>query len=131
MNMPKFASNIVFLILFFLVMTSCDRAEKPLIDENTYESLLYESELIFALHIQTMDTTLTESLLDSMWAKYNVTGEQFEQSHNIYERDVENQLERIMRVAERLAREHEELELRLYDLREEERLERRREAGID
>jgi len=129
--MVQSAHSIALLMLFFMAITSCDKAEKPLIDETTYESLLYESELIFALHIQTMDTVLTQSLLDSMWTKYNVTLEQFEQSHRLYERDVEKQLQRVMRVAEKLGNEHEELELRLYDLREEERLERRREAGID
>lgn len=129
--MPKIASHIALLMMFLVVITSCNEAEKPSIDETTYESLLYESELIFALHIQTMDTVLTQSLLDSMWTKYNVTQEQFEQSHRLYERDVEKQLKRVMRVAEKLGNEHEELELRLYDLREEERLERRREAGID
>lgn len=129
--MPKFASHIALFMLFVLVMTSCEETEKPSIDEATYESLLYESELIFALHTQTLDTVLTQKLLDSMWTKYNVTPEQFEQSHRLYERDVEQQLQRVLRVAEKLGNEHEELELRLYDLREEERLERRREAGID
>ena len=114
-----------------LFLYSCEKSEQPSIDETTYEALLYESELIFALHTQTLDTVLTQSLLDSMWTKYDVTPEQFEQSHRLYERDVEEQLERVMRVAEKLGNEHEELELRLYDLREEERLQRRKEAGID
>src|SRR5690554_3943967 len=100
--MPKIASHIALLMMFLVVITSCNEAEKPSIDETTYESLLYESELIFALHIQTMDTVLTQSLLDSMWTKYNVTQEQFEQSHRLYERDVEKQLKRVMRVAEKL-----------------------------
>jgi hypothetical protein len=119
------------LVVTLMVFIGCSEAEKPAIDESTYESLLYESELIFALHTQTMDSTLTQTLLDSMWVKYNVTPEQFEQSHRVYERDVDKQLERVMRVAERLGDEHEALELRLYDLREQERLERRQEAGID
>lgn len=129
--MPKNPSSFYFLMLILSALTSCKEAEKPSIDASTYESLLYESELIFALHTQTLDSVLTQNLLDSMWIKYNVTPEQFEQSHRIYERDVEKQLERVMRVAERLGNEHEALELRLYDLREKERLERRREAGID
>ncbi len=122
-----------FLLILLIPFTviSCDEVEKPSIDEATYEALLYESELIFALHTQTMDTVLTQSLLDSMWTKYNVTAEEFEQSHRLYERDVEEQLERVLRVAEKLGSEHEKLELKLYDLREEERLERRKEAGID
>jgi predicted DNA-binding transcriptional regulator len=121
-----------FFSSFFLVMiVACSPTEKPLIDEKTYESLLYESELIFALHIQTMDTLLTQSLLDSMWITYNVTAEQFEKSHRLYERDVQKQLERVQRVAERLSKEHETLELKLYDLRQEELTERRREAGIE
>lgn len=121
----------ILILVLALFLYSCDDAEQPSIDETTYEALLYESELIFALHTQTLDTVLTQSLLDSMWTKYNVTPEQFEQSHRIYERDVEEQLDRVMRVAEKLGNEHEELELRLYDLREEERLQRRKEAGID
>ena len=125
---PLFGMLLLCLALF---LYSCEDVEQPSIDAPTYEALLYESELIFALHIQTMDTTLTQTLLDSMWTKYNVTPEQFEQSHRLYERDVEGQLERVMRVAEKLGNEHEELELRLYDLREEERLQRRKEAGID
>lgn len=129
--MHQSAYSIALLMLFILGITSCDETEKPSIDEATYESLLYESELIFALHTQTLDTVLTQKLLDSMWTKYNVTPGEFEQSHRLYERDVEKQLERVLRVAERLGNEHEELEIKLYDLREEERLERRREAGID
>lgn len=120
------------IIGFAILVSSCDsERERPSIDASTYEALLYETELIFALHTQTMDSVLTKSLLDSVWVKYNVTGEQFEQSHRIYERDVEEQLERIMRVAERLGKEHGDFEQRLYDLRQDERMQQRKAAGID
>jgi hypothetical protein len=114
-----------------LVGFGCTSQPQATVDADTYESILYEIELVFALHTQTMDRVRTQALLDSIWSAYGVNELDFILSHSIYERDVQGQLERIKRISARMSDEHQELENTLYELREEERLERRREAGID
>jgi len=114
-----------------LIGFGCTSKPQTSIDADTYESILYEIELVFALHTQTMDRVRTQALLDSVWSAYGVKESDFIQSHSVYESDVQGQLERIKRISARMSDEHQKSEQQLYELREEERSERRREAGID
>jgi hypothetical protein len=125
--------QIIFALFFasMIAFWGCQEAEKPTITESDYESILYETELIFALHTQFMDTTYTNALLDTVWSKYGTSRDEFLRNHALYERDVQNQIRRVGRVSERLGLELQDLEQKQYNLREEERLQLRRDAGID
>lgn len=113
----------IALLILFISVTACSQQQEPSIDEATYEDILIELELIVNLHIQTMDSTLTDSLIDLVWEKYEVTEAMFKESHQIYVSDVTGQLERIQRISTRLSEEHLETEMKLYEMREQERLE--------
>lgn len=123
--------NFLALLLLLLSVAACENAEKPTLTEATYESILYEIELVHALHTQLMDTVFTESLLDSVWQKYGTTKDEFLKNHELYERDVQGQVRRVGRISERLGLELQDLEQKQYQLREDERLRLRREAGIE
>src|SRR5690606_23062953 len=114
--------KIAWVSILFLI-SACSQPPEPSIDEATYEDILIELELIVNLHTQIMDSTLTDSLINLVWDKYQITEDMFKESHQIYVSDVTSQLERIQRISTRLSEEQLETEMKLYEMREQERLE--------
>lgn len=109
----------VFLILFITLLTGCAE-EKPIVDEETYMEILAELEIIYVVQSHTQKTELTEKLIDEVWLKYNVSNEDFLQSHAVYEKDVTEQLRRVNIIAEKLTVKYHELEAVLGQKRLEE-----------
>lgn len=113
--------NIGFVIVFMVIFTGCDRKVRPDLDETRYEQILIEIELIYALHMQVMDDSLTQSLLDKVWDKYDITEADFLKNHALFEQDLQGQMRRMQRLSEFISEEQLRLESRLYELRDEER----------
>lgn len=104
-----------------VIFTGCDRKVRPDLDETRYEQILIEIELIYALHMQVMDDSLTQSLLDKVWDKYDITEADFLKNHALFEQDLQGQMRRMQRLSEFISEEQLRLESRLYELRDEER----------
>lgn len=122
------ASGLAALMLSVLLL-SCDR-EKPLVDEETYVSLLTELELIFVIDKHVRDEYITQRMIDTLWTTYNVSQEAFQQSHAIYQRDLENQLIRLKTIETNLENLHNRLNTEV-SVRREEAAKRAQQAELD
>lgn len=112
-------------IVALLMLTGCS-TKTDYIEESKYIEIWTELELIHALMSQNVDTDRTNELIDSVWERYDVTKEKFIESHYYYESDTEQQLKRVKIVIDRLSSIQNDLELKLHDLREDERREQQR-----
>ncbi len=110
-----------YILILTLVGYGCAREIRPELDEERYEKILIELELIHALHMQVMDDSLTQTLLDKVWDKYDISKDDFLTNHALYEQDLQSQVRRMQRISEYLNEEQLQMESRLYELREQER----------
>jgi hypothetical protein len=105
-------------ITLSVILLSCDH-EKPLVDEETYVSLLTELEIIYVIDKHVGDEYITQRMIDTLWTTYNVSHEAFQQSHAIYQRDLENQLIRLRQIEINLDNLHNRLNTEISVRREE------------
>lgn len=116
-------------ITLSVLLLSCDR-EVPLVDEETYVSLLTELELIYVIDKHVRDEYITQRMIDTLWTTYNVSQEAFQQSHAIYQRDLENQLIRLKTIETNLENLHNRLNTEV-SVRREEAAKRAQQAELD
>lgn len=95
----------IFLVLLCLLATGC-QGEKPpqhIIKEDVYIDLLVELQLLKTYQESLpADSVNTDSLKKKIFDAYNVTEEQFTQSHRYYQENYKEQKERIDEAIERL-----------------------------
>jgi hypothetical protein len=105
-------------IMLSVLLLSCAR-EVPLVDEETYVALLTELELIYVIDKHVGDEYITQRMIDTLWTTYNVSKEAFQQSHAIYQRDLDNQLIRLKTIETNLENLHNRLNTEVSARREE------------
>ncbi len=88
----------------WILLSSCDTEKAPL-DEETYVTLLTESMLIQAAYNAEYDTLITLNLYHDVLKHYDVTHEDFLESHRIYQLDIQEQERRLRRVMDALTKE--------------------------
>ena len=93
------------LLLVLIFLGGCQSEERPpgLIEENVYIDLLVELQLLKSYR-RTIpaDSSKIDSLKNSIYARYQVTEEQFRMSHNFYQEDPEAQKRRVDMAIEQL-----------------------------
>lgn len=92
--MKKFALAVLLLITTF----GCSSESSPpdeLIDEETYEQMFMEFAIINQLDQRLLQNTTQDELRDMVYDHYQVTEEEFRISHEYYEQQVDQQLERV------------------------------------
>lgn len=93
------------LLLFGLCLAGCEQNDPPpnVIEEDTYIDMLVELQLLRS-YIERVpsDSATIDSLYKEIYSKYNVTNEQFRQSHEYYQDHYINQKKRIDTAIERL-----------------------------
>lgn len=97
------------LIAVFLLMLSACATEPQPVPEDTYVTLLAEAALIQAVYALTADTALSSTLFHEVLAEYGVSDEDFQTSHQFYQRDIQGQAARWAKARDRLAAENERL----------------------
>jgi len=92
--------NKIFLVLPLLLLTgSCTESDKPpenLLPEDTYVKIL--GELYLAHNLRELDienVQMTDSIRQKLFSEYEVTQEQFTESHHYYQRDLNGQIRRV------------------------------------
>lgn len=104
------------------MLVACSvNAPDELIPEDTYIDLLAELHLLSALEQTYPDSTLRDDGLEQILLRYNISIETFEESHEHYLRDVDEQRRRLDEANRRLKEEFDRLNEITRELRESKR----------
>jgi hypothetical protein len=102
-----FICLLAFLALFALPM--CSEEPEP-IDEEVYKTLLTELALLNQMNEILLGVYSKEEKREMVFDYYNVTEEEFNRSHEIYQRDIDRQMKRIEEVQTILRAERDSLQ---------------------
>lgn len=94
------------MLVCFALLLGCN-SDKPddLLAEDTYINLMVELQLLRSYQQQGQpDSTAIDSLQNAIFKQYEVTESQFRVSHEYYQKDLNQQSERISEAIERLRR---------------------------
>jgi DNA-binding ferritin-like protein len=95
-----------------MITFGCSSESSPpdeLIDEQTYEQMFMEFAIINQLDQRLLQKTSQEQLRQLVYEHYNVTEEEFRISHEYYERQIDDQLERVKEMSRTLRTERDSL----------------------
>lgn len=96
---------VISLLLILTLTAGCMEKDNPpnLIEEDTYINMLAELQLVKSYRQDfAADSSKVDSLTNLIYKKYNVTEEQFRESHNFYQEDPLEQKKRVDMAIERL-----------------------------
>lgn len=101
------ALSLTLILAVLLLSTGCgdDQPRPPenLIEEDRYIELLAELQMIRSYQeFLPRDSTTVDSLIGVVYDKYDISREQFIESHNYYRQDLEGQVERLDEAIERI-----------------------------
>ncbi|TYP92715.1 protein of unknown function (DUF4296) [Fodinibius salinus] len=99
---------IVSAVLLWALGSCSSTPEKPtnLIPEDRYITLLIEKQLVRTYtEFNKTDSTKIDSLANAIYEQYDITEEQFQDSHHYYQQFPEEQKKRISRAIEQLKQE--------------------------
>jgi hypothetical protein len=106
MTISKYLLLLWVIIIVVALLSACNGESelKPddLIPEETYIHLLIELEMAHSFKVLPEDSVYVVRLLDGVFDHYGITLEQFEKSHQWYERDTHEQLRRYRRAIDKL-----------------------------
>lgn len=97
--------KLAFTILLLITTLGCSSESSPpneLIDEETYQQMFMEFAIINQLDQQLLREKSQDELRDLVYRHYNVTEEEFRISHEYYEQQVDQQLERLKEMTKTL-----------------------------
>jgi hypothetical protein len=102
---PRLRQLIALLIVLVSFSTNACTDSKPddILSEPVYERILVELRLVSVYFEDTGDQSGSKQVVDSVWAKYGVTSEEFNRSHAWYEQDTRTQALRLRRLADSLS----------------------------
>jgi hypothetical protein len=104
--------KLLFVLTLLIVLLGCSSESNPpdeLIDEQTYEQIFMEFAIINQLDKRILEDRSPEELKQLVYEHYDVTEEEFRISHEYYEQNVEEQLERVRDMSDILREERDSL----------------------
>lgn len=104
--------KLLFVLILLIVFPGCSSESNPpdeLIDEQTYEQIFMEFAIINQLDKRILEDRSQEELRQLVYEHYDVTEEEFRISHEYYEQNVEEQLERVRDMSDILREERDSL----------------------
>lgn len=104
--------KLAFVVVLLITILSCSSESSPpneLIDEETYQQMFMEFAIINQLDQQLLQETSRDELRDLVYEHYNITEQQFRISHEYYEQQVDQQLERVKEMSKTLRAERDSL----------------------
>lgn len=104
--------RLLIAVVFLMITFGCSSESSPpdeLIDEQTYEQMFMEFAIINQLDQRLLQKTSQEQLRQLVYEHYNVTEEEFRISHEYYERQIDDQLERVKEMSRTLRSERDSL----------------------
>lgn len=110
--------NIVYgiLLLSLFLFVSCS-SEKASVEEEVYVKLLAELAILNAMSDTYMGYVDYEIRRDEILSEYNISDEQFRKSHDIYQQQIPEQLDRLQQVSIMLRQERDSIQQAERDFR--------------
>lgn len=105
----------VFLLFSLLLFYSCGDPTAPedILEEDRYISVFTELVVINQLDDEQLDGVSRDYLKEQVLEEYNITQEQFELSHQYYQQQPDQQIQRLDKIEESLKEERDVLQDRL------------------
>lgn len=86
----------LLILISVIVFAGCEPTPpQKLIDEETYKRMFIEFAIINQLDQQLMKDTTEQRLRNKVYEQYQVTPEEFRISHQYYQQNIDEQLERL------------------------------------
>ncbi len=104
--------KLVFAVILLITTIGCSSESSPpdeLIDEQIYQQMFMEFAIINQLDQQLLQQTSRDELRDLVYEHYKVSEEEFRISHEYYEQQVDQQLERVKEMSKTLRIERDSL----------------------
>lgn len=103
--------NKILPIFFVFIMLAACEPSKPdeLIDENTYEQMFMEFIIINQMDENLLQNRSRDELREKIFEHYGVSEEEFRLSHEYYEQNIEEQVERVKEMTSQLREERDSL----------------------
>lgn len=113
-------SALLFSLLFFS-LSACEE-EPEIIDEELYKTLITELAIVNQMDEELLSDKTLEEKREEVFDHYGVSRELFDLSHDIYQSDIDAQMERIKDVQDRLRTERDSVQAAERRHREENRI---------
>lgn len=104
--------KLFFVIILLITVIGCSSESTPpdeLIDEQTYQQMFMEFAIINQLDQRLLKKRSQEEFRQMVYEHYDVTEEEFRISHEYYEQQVDEQLERVKEMSKILRAERDSL----------------------
>lgn len=104
--------KLFFTIILLITVVGCSSDSNPpdeLIDEETYQQMFMEFTIINQLDERILQEKSQEDFRQMVYEHYNVTEEEFRISHEYYEQQVDEQLDRVRDMSKILRAERDSL----------------------
>jgi hypothetical protein len=95
--------------LFLLAFNACEK-EPELVDEELYKSILMELAILNQMDQELLGDRDKSELRQEIFAKYGVEQENFGRSHEIYQSNIDAQMERVNEIKDRLKAERDSIQ---------------------
>jgi len=95
--------------LFFLTFNACEK-EPELVDEELYKTIMTELAILNQMDQELLGERDKSDLREEIFVSYGVEEEKFNRSHEIYQSDIEAQMERVKDIQDRLRTERDSIQ---------------------
>ncbi|MDZ7757886.1 DUF4296 domain-containing protein [Rhodohalobacter sp.] len=95
--------------LFFLTFNACEK-EPELVDEELYKTIMTELAILNQMDQDLLGERDKSDLREEIFVSYGVEEEKFNRSHEIYQSDIEAQMERVKDIQDRLKTERDSIQ---------------------
>lgn len=123
-----------FLVPLLLIIFAACEEEKPdgVMAEDTYIAVFAELLVVDQIDDNQLGPVNRQHLVDEIYEKYNVTEEEFRESHNYYQQQPESQVERVDRIEEFISSDRDSIQSSLREYQDEQvRKDRARTDSLD
>lgn len=106
--------KVLFVIVAGLIFWGCEpesSAPDEIINEETYERMFIEFAIINQLDQQLLNNISQEELRSKVYESYGVSEDEFRISHEYYERNIEEQIERVKEINKILREERDSIQV--------------------
>lgn len=102
--------RIIFLVLMTVFASGCDfGSSDKIMDEQTYEDIFIELAFLDQFDEKLLNDISKEEMRTQIFDHYGVTSEQFRIAHEHYQSRVDEQLDRLERIGERIREERDKV----------------------
>lgn len=123
----------LFPLLLLIIFTACgDEKPDDVMEEDKYVTVFSELLVVNQLTDEQLGSEDRQQLVDEIYEKHNTSEEEFRASHTYYQRQPEEQLQRLDLIEERISSDRDSIQASLREYQDEEiRKQRARADSLD